>query len=684
MSFNPFPTHIPAACASVLLLALSSAPAWSGVVMDVVQWPQASGPCSGTLQACVDSRTQYTRIEIATTTAVDENIHPGVHSLWLAPAPGVQAGFAPGRRISGELVNPAGQLLAVTGLDFTDGGIDVHCSGGGHAQLVFRDLDLVNPGSSGSGIRIGASSACVAESLVYGNRINGSPDGFNAGLIDISADGGTLLASIAFNNLERHHGGGVGGGIRVAIDDAPGAGVDRVHVFANTIQGHFDRGGIHLTEGLAAGTGSSLLATVINNSVVCPQGAGNGVVAIVGAGSLDTEVINNTVSGCQNGVLAMGWSGGSDAGRINGVIANNLLSVQNAGLEFHSEHTPALPNNFNLINAASAANVPIGPQTLLAPARLVSTTVPRLRADSPAIDAASPAIVGGSLTTYELPAVDVDGLRRTKGAAPDIGAYEYGDAGFRHVATAAGISGHIDHFDHPLASPLASQLHATRQAGQHAYQPWGLYWAPGQGRWSIYHEDFSPVLPGSAWSVWAPQAGPGVLVHVGNAGNTTGASTRLLGADLYPEDILLVAYNWTPSGNYNPHPVGVFHDIGSSTWHIANLDGQPLNPSNAFNVYAQAPSPNAFRLAATAGASELVIDHPLANGSACSLLHLTTVVAADSPPSTGLVDLHWNAGPGRWSIRSSTPFVAGTAFNVVIDPAQVFDCNDRIFANGLE
>src|SRR5690606_14150374 len=197
MTFNPFPTHIPAACASALLLALSSAPAWSGVVMDVVQWPQASGPCSGTLQACVDSRTQYTRIEIATTTAVDENIHPGVHSLWLAPAPGVQAGFAPGRRISGELVNPAGQLLAVTGLDFTDGGIDVHCSGGGHAQLVFRDLDLVNPGSSGSGIRIGASSACVAESLVYGNRINGSPDGFNAGLIDISADGGTLLASIA-------------------------------------------------------------------------------------------------------------------------------------------------------------------------------------------------------------------------------------------------------------------------------------------------------------------------------------------------------------------------------------------------------------------------------------------------------------------------------------------------------
>lgn len=41
-------------------------------------------------------------------------------------------------------------------------------------------------------------------------------------------------------------------------------------------------------------------------------------------------------------------------------------------------------------------------------------------------------------------------------------------------------------------------------------------------------------------------------------------------------------------------------------------------------------------------------------------------------------------GGARRAVYSPLAWVAGTAFNVLIDARQVFDCQDRIFADGFD
>lgn len=685
MSFVPLLRHPGLLAILAVVLGLAATPLQGGGFIPET-WPQAAGPCAGTLQACVDAAANGTRIEISSEAPIDETLHIRDRSLWLAAAPGEQPRFAPGRRIVGELVAPAAQFVGVHGIAFHDGGVDLACSGGGSVTINLRDLDIENPDGIGwSGIRLASSDGCHAVGSVYDNRVEGSPTSPNSGLIHLSSQGGRMFAAPAFNTVTRTgNGSGQGAGVLVSLSATTGGGSEFVHVFGNTIRGRFSRGGIAFSEGLFVETATEFLGTAYNNVVVCPDGLGSGIVSVVNHGTITSQIINNTVSNCEYGVQGMGYADGSDSARIQGFIGNNLLVARTRGIELHSEHTPDLYNNFNLIDAPSAANVAVGADSILAPARLVSIEVPRLRPDSPAIDAAEPMLLAKGLALNNLPPLDADGLRRTRGAAPDHGAHEHGDVSFRHVASMDNSVGQITFLEHPAAAHVDAFVLASRHAGQHAYQPWGVYWAGSSSQWTLYHDNLSVVQPGSSWSVWVPQPGPGVFRHLGEAGNTAGASTVLDSPDLHADDILVVAYNWSPTGNYNVHPVGVFHDGGSNRWHIANLDQQPLPVPNAFNVYSQWASPNAFRLLAATGSTQLDIDHPLANDSACTLLHITRVMAQDSPPTSGGVDLHRDAGSGRWSIRSAVPFVAGTAFNVLIDPAQVFDCNDRIFANGLE
>ena len=53
------------------------------------------------------------------------------------------------------------------------------------------------------------------------------------------------------------------------------------------------------------------------------------------------------------------------------------------------------------------------------------------------------------------------------------------------------------------------------------------------------------------------------------------------------------------------------------------------------------------------------------------------------PAQTVDYDVEYYAGNGTWNIMSTEGFVGATAFNVVIDPAQVDACTDRIFADGF-
>jgi len=171
-------------------------------------------------------------------------------------------------------------------------------------------------------------------------------------------------------------------------------------------------------------------------------------------------------------------------------------------------------------------------------------------------------------------------------------------------------------------------------------------------------------------------------VHVGSAANTAGYATTVSDSstDGLAGRIVLVTQNWSAGGSflYNAHPIGAYYG-GDAKWHIANLDGNAMPQPLGFNVYAQEPSPNAWRATATA-TNEVRLDHPLLDNTPCARPQATRLLGA------GLVSANFdlNYSFGKWYIEGYSGIAAGEQFDVLVDPAQVFDCTDRIFADGLQ
>ena len=324
-------------------------------------------------------------------------------------------------------------------------------------------------------------------------------------------------------------------------------------------------------------------------------------------------------------------------------------------------------------------------------------TAPRLLAGSPAIDAADSLTLVFGLLAAGLPTNDVDGLRRLKGSTADIGAYEFGDVNFTHTATSNTISGNTSVLDdNSLNGNAAGTLIATPNyniglalaSGVDYNHAFGAYYpAPD---WDLFNQDHTNPMPlGAHFDVLVPAPGGGSFVHVTNASNVGGVGTTVSDSstDNLPDRIVLVTQNWTAGGSglYNPHPIGVFYG-GDSKWHIANLDGATSSMPYpvGFNVYAQEPSPNAWRVTATSGnlsgLSSMRLDHPLLDNIACARPQVTRFFGASFV--TGNFDVDYSFG--KWHIYGYGGIAANEMFDVLVDPAQVFDCTDRIFADGFD
>jgi hypothetical protein len=74
------------------------------------------------------------------------------------------------------------------------------------------------------------------------------------------------------------------------------------------------------------------------------------------------------------------------------------------------------------------------------------------------------------------------------------------------------------------------------------------------------------------------------------------------------------------------------------------------------------------------------LDHPLLDNIACARPQITRLYGASFV--SGNFDVSYSAG--QWYIYGYSGISVGDQFHVLIDPAQVFDCTDRIFADGLQ
>ena len=660
-----------------------------------VNWPGAA-PCNSTLQACIDAVPNGGVIRIVTDVPIGESLNLYNRSLSLEAGAGFAPRLAPTHWISVTTPSIAGdQTVNLSGLALTDGYVRIAYSGLGTGRYDVRGMTLQSTVGLAY-IRVAASNASTVEATVYDNRVSGTPLDLNRGLIEFAAAGATLNASALYNQVTSTAPDAVPGG-GIFVDATAGAsGTTKIH--ANTVRGSFNRGGIFASEGLFTSTASDYAVRIYNNVAVCaatPSASGTGIGLTAGVGTLNAQAVNNTVSRCYVGLLASPWSGAAGTVQIEGLVKNNLLVAATA-LSFNPTHTTSLTNDYNLLNGGSSG-MTLGTHTITAAARLVDAAAPRLTSASPALDAADTATLGLGLIFNGLPAVDADGMRRIKGAGgdADIGAYEFGDRAFRHTSTPANTSSYVTTFDdvasngQPAANLIATPNFGGNAAGSGVANnnPFGIYYA--STRWLAFNQDTVTAMPnGAKFNVFAPAAGSGAFRHVSTAANTVTRFTTIDngGTNNVGNAIVLATQNWSAGASvYNSHPIGVNYSDsgGDGRWQIVNLDtsGATLPLNAGFNVYAQPPSPNAFRVTAAGGSSSIVLDHALLNGVPCAQVNTTRLWSGTTVNANH--DVYYDSD-GRWRIFSYAAMPAGTTFNVVVDPGQVFECTDRIFANGFQ
>ncbi len=652
-----------------------------------------AAPCNGLLQACIDGVANGSRIEIATETPIAEDISVYDRSLTLTAATGFLPALASGHSLSVTSSSIAGSLaVSVSHLRFTDGYVFANYNGSSSANYDFEDLVLTRVGNdSANYIEVNANGGTLNATLVN-NRLSGVPRSLNSGLVQLNANGATLNASAYYNHVTSTIAGSIAGaGIFVDVY-AAGAGTMKLH--GNEVRGSFARAGIYLSEGLFSSTASSFNARVYNNVAICAgtdSSGGGGIGFVANNGSIDVQAYNNTAANCYDGISALQWFGGGSGASISGSVKNNLV-VAGRGLEFAPALTASLSNDYNLINAGMIATVGLGSHSLTAPAQLVLNTQPRLRPGSPAIDAADTVALGFGLLLNNLPTNDADGLRRIKGASSkaDIGAYEAGDTSFTHIARSDTLAGNFTVLGNPAldgnvgALPLATPNYNIGGPGGVSYNhPFGAFY--DGSKWALFNQDLAAIPLGAHFDVMVPASGSGLFVHVSSASNAAGYATTLSDSstDNLPERIVLITQNWSAGGGvYNAHPAGVYYG-SDSKWHVANIDGAAMQTDLGFDVYAQQASPNVFRVTAAAGnlnSASLRLDNVLLDNTPCARPQVTRLLGGG--PVSGNFDVDYELG--KWYVYGYGGIAVGEQFHVLIDPAQVFDCRDRIFADSFD
>lgn len=676
-----------------LLLAPSAAPAQGFV------WPAPDPPCNTTLQACIDGAVDGAVV------AIDSNaptnvVAPGQTALTIAKALSLQA--APGRtpRLPGGIgirVQYATPFeVAIEGL-VLGAGAGVEARGthaGGVARLRVRRMRFEHLGVAGFGVDATQTAAGTLEVDIEDNRLlrTGGAGSFFVGI----AEAGRLGGRVRFNHVDIPDGGSSAWGIIAA---ASGTGTFDLAVHGNRVRGAFVLGAIcgASAHDAPVTVDTPRLRAASNIVIGAPRRSGVGICAYSGAVPVEGEVTNNTVLQLAQAIRfsARPFSPPASPAAVGGFFANNLVAYNDLGV-VQTSVAAAVTNTSNLYfgNASNGSGFSAGSGSVFANPLLRSIDAPYLLAGSPAIDAGMLAAV--PVPTL-LPRLDADGLRRARGAAPDIGALESGDAWFGAVATAANISGNWFVLEHPSTDgqPLA-RVFATPNfsLGNIAHdKPFGVWWISASTRFGIFNQDLANMPVGAGYNVMvpAPSTPPGAgPPRDGNEflARAPGGSPSFLLDDSSvngrPDAVIVLTQNFNPQnpplapGAYNDH-VPTLQIFADDRWRIANADGATIPANAAFNVYAQPPSPSAFTLRPSVSP---VIAHPLLDGTPCARIQATPVFA----DANARWDLFYDTSSARWVIFRTAPgaWPAATRFNIVFSPRQVHECAGTVFGDGFE
>ncbi len=662
-------------------------------------WP-GGAPCSGTLQACIDGAAENDRILVRQGGTVAGGLNLGGKGLELVVADGVDAVVGSGGITGvGGSAHTGTLRVRVEGFRIEGGRISLTYYGSGHAEYrVLRNRIVDSANSVLPEIEVRGSASATGRTMdirVEDNHVTGNAYSL-IGVINVEVYNGLAEVALTHNRVQSPQAGADGWGIAlIALGGASISGA----VGHNHVRGRFLRGAIGIQEGIGLSTSSTLDAGVFSNVVVCDARQGRGIAVTPTNGTIEADVVLNTVVGCHWAMDYARWHGSSGDGGTTGILNSNLIAYNNGGYVLNPEFFTTITRGQNLLYA-NGFNQPTPEATaVLADPLLYSTQHPYLRAGSPAIDAANPFALLVQAAAG-LKSLDADGMRRYKGGGLDIGGYEYGDVFHRHVSAPANTSGRVTEL-HGMPMATASNIRpfATPvRPGQPFVQPFGVGFGLS-GFWSVFTQNAAVSMPtGVYFDVFAPLNDSASFVHHSSAGNITGRVTAIDSSQLNakPEAFVLATQNFLGTGSggsgvYNPHPIGVRYNpaaaSGAGRWEVWNVSSPAPMPTAArFHVYAQDPSPNAFLATATATSvlgQALFLDHPLLNGTPCAVPQ-ASLVHSDQVGTT--FELRYFEAERRWAVfqHNVTSMPLGQAYMVLVSPRQAHECAGPLFSNGFE
>jgi hypothetical protein len=666
----------------VILLYRLAAPALliAPTVAFAANWPDVAPPCNTTLQACINGVPNGSTVMVRSSAEIDPGDYLYVQKpLTLAAAPGFRPTLAAGSTISASY-NPGAGVnwsLTIDGFRLLDGGVIVQV-GSGNANVTLSNLDVTTDNAvpnftSGIGIRNNGTGTVTAE--IANNRVRVDID-------DVSQPSAIYYDSSAGNVSARVHDNRIIGlgsqGIRGFV--AYTTGTSTLLVYSNQISGNVGYG-IGATPFNA---NVALQFVAVDNVVTSTSGSGYGFfVTTASNGTFDAQVFNNTFAGFLGGVAI------SNPGALSGRFANNIVAYNTYGLSIPLALASTVTNDHNLVFGNGSDNFTPGAGTVTSdPLFVRGVHDARLTAGSPAIGAADSVALRALLVARSIPEIDADGLRRFKGTGnlADIGGYEFGDFSVGHRVRASNTTGSASTTDHPALNNLASLrpiITPTRLVSSYGaatnLHVTGLDYSSGRHR--IRNEDGATFTLGSAFNVFAPSAGDGVLLHSSSAANVFGFGTQISNAYLngHPNRIVLATHR--QGGLFN-HPAGVSYAFGN--WFIWQSDattGSSFPTGIDFHVYAQDPSLNAFHwVAPEAGVgSSTLLDQHVINGEPCAQIYVQPGYNATNPHPVGL---RYLSATRRWRVENldGATMPNGSDFYIVVDEAETAACRyDHIF-----
>ncbi|GCE15860.1 hypothetical protein KTT_57190 [Tengunoibacter tsumagoiensis] len=158
-----------------------------------------------------------------------------------------------------------------------------------------------------------------------------------------------------------------------------------------------------------------------------------------------------------------------------------------------------------------------------------------------------------------------------------------------HTASAANISSYITYIDNPLTNnhPDLELFVTPNWSGAFDDHPLGV-WYDGI-KWSIFHEDLTPISSNESFNVAIKPKNSGkAFIHTATAANTSSYQTCINNPIVNNNVSLLlhVTPDWTTGPVYTNSNYAVAYNQFTNEWCIESINLKPIPVGTAFNVFS--------------------------------------------------------------------------------------------------